>query len=587
MSLFRKKSVDVIIREAAAGLGDGHDGGGEMKKVLTTRDLTFMGIAAIVGAGIFSTIGGASYSGGPAIILLFLFVSVACGFSALCYAEFASMVPVSGSAYTYSYVAFGELIAWIIGWDLLMEYAIGNIAVAISWSDYFTSLINHLQIGSFRPHIPEYLCTDYWTAQAQGSEEARLAWANAPSWGSFKLICDLPAFLITVLITRIIYIGIKESKQSTNAMVILKIGIILLVMVAGAFYVDTKNWHPFMPNGISGVLSGTAAVFFSYIGFDAISTTAEECRNPQRDLPKAMFLSLIICTVIFVAIALVLTGMVSYSKLNVGDPLAYVFGQIKPGSAQVVHTGTFGWVRDHFTSVLAMIISVGAVIATASVLLVFQLGQPRIWMSMSRDGLLPPVFARIHPKYKTPSFSTILTGVVVGVPALFLNLNEVVNLTSVGTLFAFVLVCGGIVKFHNDANRPQSKFKTPYISGRYVVPLLFIISGVLVWTFGKDTAKGFFILTEHVGPVERITLSEKVPYIGFGLVFFATAVLSYANKYSLIPILGFLCCTYLLCESGTTNWERFMLWLFIGLCIYFVYGYRNSRLAKKQQAVQG
>lgn len=564
MNLFRKKSVDIIIKEAAEGLGDGHGGSHEMKKVLTTRDLTFMGIAAIVGAGIFSTIGGASYDGGPGIILLFIFVSIACGFSALCYAEFASMVPVSGSAYTYSYVAFGELLAWIIGWDLLMEYAIGNIAVAISWSDYFTSLVNHIQIGSLKLHIPEYLCTDYWTAKDQLTDEARLAWANAPALGSFKLICDLPAFLITILITRIIYVGIKESKQSTNAMVILKIGIIILVMVAGAFYVNTDNWSPFLPNGLGGVLKGTAAVFFSYIGFDAISTTAEECRNPQRDLPRAMFLSLIICTVIFVAIALVLTGMVSYKTLNVGDPLAYVFGNI--------HTP--------FANSLAMIISVGAVIATASVLLVFQLGQPRIWMTMSRDGLLPPIFSRIHPKYKTPSFSTLLTGVVVGVPALFMNLNEVVKLTSVGTLFAFVLVCGGIVRFHSDPNRPQSKFKTPYISGQWAVPLLFIVAGWLMWTFNNDAVKNTFVIHEHVGPVLRFTLSEKVPYIGFALVFFITAVLSFINKFSLIPILGFLCCTYLLCESGVSNWERFMVWLFAGLCIYFLYGYKHSKLAR-------
>ncbi len=567
MSLFRKKSVDVIIKEAAEGLGDGH-GSGEMKRILTTRDLTFMGIAAIVGAGIFSTIGGASYAGGPGIILLFLFVSVACGFSALCYAEFASMVPVSGSAYTYSYVAFGEIIAWIIGWDLLMEYAIGNIAVAISWSDYFTSLVNHIHIGSYALHVPEYLCTDYWTAKGQASEEARLAWANAPAIGKFKLICDLPAFLITVLITRIIYIGIKESKRSTNAMVVLKLGIIVLVMVAGAFYVDTKNWSPFLPHGIRGVLSGTAAVFFSYIGFDAISTTAEECKNPQRDLPRAMFYSLIICTIVFVAIALVLTGMVSYDKLNVGDPLAFVFGNI----------------QSKFAHTLAIIISVGAVIATASVLLVFQLGQPRIWMSMSRDGLLPPVFAKMHPKYKTPSFSTILTGVVVGVPALFLNLDEVVNLTSVGTLFAFVLVCGGIVKFHNDKNRPQSKFKTPYISGKWAVPVLFIAAAYLLWTFNHESVVNFFTSGDKIGPVMRISVSEKVPYIGFGLLFFITAVLSFINKYSLIPIMGFLCCTYLLSESGTTNWQRFLLWLLVGLSIYFLYGYKNSKLGLKMKA---
>ncbi len=566
MSLFRKKSVEVIIKEAAEGLGDGH-GSGEMKRILTTRDLTFMGIAAIVGAGIFSTIGGASFAGGPGIILLFLFVSVACGFSALCYAEFASMVPVSGSAYTYSYVAFGEIIAWIIGWDLLMEYAIGNIAVAISWSDYFTSLVNHIKIGGYQLHIPEYLCMDYWSAKSHQltSEEAGLAWKNAPSIGNFKLICDLPAFLITVVITRIIYIGIKESKRSTNAMVILKLGIIALVMIAGAFYVDTNNWSPFLPHGINGVLKGTAAVFFSYIGFDAISTTAEECKNPQRDLPRAMFYSLIICTIVFVAIALVLTGMVSYKDLNVGDPLAFVFGNI--------HT--------KFAHTLAIIISVGAVVATASVLLVFQLGQPRIWMSMSRDGLLPPVFAKMHPKYQTPSFSTILTGVVVGVPALFLNLDEVVNLTSVGTLFAFVLVCGGIVKFHNDKNRPASKFKTPYINGKWIVPALFLLAVWLLWQFNHESLMNFFSVNDKIGPVVRITFAEKVPYIGFGLLFFITAVLSFTRKYSLIPILGFLCCTYLLSESGTTNWQRFILWLFIGLAIYFVYGHKHSRLGLK------
>ena len=563
MNLFRRKSVDIILKEASDGLGDGHAAGGDMHKVLTTRDLTFMGIAAIVGAGIFSTIGAASYDGGPGIILLFLFVSVACGFSALCYAEFASMVPVSGSAYTYSYVAFGEIFAWIIGWDLLMEYAIGNIAVAISWSDYFTALVNRIHFGSYYLHIPEYLSTDYWTAKAQLTDEAKLAWANAPAMGSFKLICDLPAFLITVLITRIIYIGIKESKRSTNAMVILKIGIIILVMVAGAFYVDTSNWKPFLPHGIRGVLGGTAAVFFSYIGFDAISTTAEECKNPQRDLPRAMFYSLIICTIIYVIIALVLTGMTSYTNLNVGDPLAFVFSNI----------------HSKFAHYLAIIISVGAVIATASVLLVFQLGQPRIWMSMSRDGLLPPVFAKMHPKYKTPSFSTILTGVVVGVPALFLNLDEVVKLTSVGTLFAFVLVCAGIIRFHGSKNRPESKFKAPYVNGKFIVPALFVITAYLLYHFNGAAMETFFTLRDTTGTV---SLSEKVPYIAFGLVFLGTAVLSFIRNYSLIPVLGFLCCTYLLCESGTTNWQRFLIWLLVGLVIYFLYGINHSRLGKKE-----
>jgi basic amino acid/polyamine antiporter, APA family len=560
--LFRKKTLDHINAEVAEGLIEGHSR--SMKKVLTVRDLTFMGIAAIVGAGIFSTIGKASFDGGPGIILLFLFVSVACGFSAICYAEFASMVPVSGSAYTYSYVAFGELIAWIIGWDLLMEYAIGNIAVAISWSDYFTSLVNSIRIGSFRMHIPEYLATDYWTAKDGLTDAAKLAWANAPLMGSVRFICNLPAFLITVVITWIIYIGIKESRRSTNIMVILKIAIILLVMIAGCFYVNTANWTPFLPNGIGGVLTGTSAVFFSYIGFDAISTTAEECRNPQRDLPKAMFNSLIICTVVYILVALVLTGMTSYKHLNVGDPLAYVFSTM----------------NSKWANWIAGIISISAVIATASVLLVFQLGQPRIWMSMSRDGLLPPIFARLHPKYKTPSFSTILTGLVVGIPALFMNLTVVVDLTSVGTLFAFVLVCGGILKLQNDDNRLQSKFKTPYLNGKWIVPAMLLVAVVLFQKYYPGGFGGYMNFADDKGNVTWDVIRTKVPFFLFGITFIITAVLSFVKNYSIIPVMGFLCCSYLLSESGTTNWERFLIWLVVGLALYFVYGYKHSKIGK-------
>jgi len=562
--IFRKKTLEHINREVAAGCVDGHSS--SMNKVLTTRDLTFMGIAAIVGAGIFSTIGKASFDGGPGIILLFLFVSVACGFSAICYAEFASMVPVSGSAYTYSYVAFGEIIAWIIGWDLLMEYAIGNIAVAISWSDYFCSLVNGIKIGSFHPHVPEYLATDYWTAKDQLTDAAKAAWANAPLLGGVRFICNIPAFLITFVITWVIYIGIKESRRSTNVMVVLKMAIILLVMVAGCFYVNTSNWTPFLPNGIGGVLTGTSAVFFSYIGFDAISTTAEECQNPQRDLPRAMFYSLIICTVVYVLVALVLTGMTSYKHLNVGDPLAYVFATM----------------NSKWANWIAGIISISAVIATASVLLVFQLGQPRIWMSMSRDGLLPPIFARIHPKYKTPSFSTILTGLVVGIPALFLNLSVVVDLTSVGTLFAFVLVCGGILALQNDPNRLQSKFKTPYVNGKYIVPVMLIVAVALFQWLYKGGFGGYMNFADAKGNVTWEVIRGKVPFFLFGITFVVTAVLSYLKNFSLIPVLGFLCCSYLLSESGTTNWERFLVWLVIGLVLYFVYGSRHSKLALKE-----
>jgi len=571
-SVFRRKSLQQIEQEAASGMTDAHNTG--LHKVLGVRDLTLMGIAAVVGAGIFSTIGKASYDGGPGIVFLFLFVSVACGFAAVCYAEFASMVPVSGSAYTYSYVAFGEIIAWMIGWDLLMEYAIGNIAVAISWSDYFTTLLDGLGV-----HLPAWITMDYWTAKDGLTDAAKEAWANAPALGNFKLICDIPAFVVTVIITSIIYIGIKESKRTTNAMVILKMAVILLVIVGGAFFIKPENWHPFMPNGVGGILSGTAAVFFAYIGFDAISTTAEECKNPQRDLPRGMFYSLIMCTVIYVLIALVLTGMVSYTDLNVGDPLAYVFA-----------ANGMDW--------LAGVIAVRAVIATASVLLVFQLGQPRIWMSMSRDGLLPPVFSKIHPKYKTPSFSTILTGFVVGIPALFLNLNVVVELTSVGTLFAFVLVCGGIIRLqqqrkkakhlqgedviteddHTKQHVPVSKFKTPYINAKWIVPALFVTTIVLVAKYYPGGIAGLFDTNgDHSWDAVRL----KVPYILFGGIFFVMALLSFLHSYSLIPVLCFLCCSYLLCESGTSNWERFLLWLLAGLVIYFLYGRKKSKLAQK------
>ena len=313
MSIFRKKSIDKIVQDAAAGLSDGHSTSG-LKKVLGVRDLTFMGIAAVVGAGIFSTIGTAAFHGGPGISLLFVITAITCGFSALCYAEFASRVPIAGSAYTYAYVTFGELIAWIIGWALILEYAIGNIVVAISWSGYFVNLLE-----GFHIHLPGWLSTNFETAQ-QGYEEAvkhlaaggtretfsklaRIGYdaiTNAPMIGSWKVILNIPAFVIVVLITILVYRGITESKKTTNAMVIFKIIIIIFVIVLGSFYVDTSNWTPFMPNGFTGVLAGVSAVFYAYIGFDAISTTAEECKDPQRDLPKGMIYSLLICTVLYI-----------------------------------------------------------------------------------------------------------------------------------------------------------------------------------------------------------------------------------------------------------------------------------------------
>ena len=473
-SLFRKKSVSKLLEDVKSGYGEGEPGhGGELKKVLTTKDLTFMGIAAVIGAGIFSTIGVASFNGGPGVSILFVITAVTCGFSALCYAEFASRIPVSGSAYTYAYASFGELIAWIIGWDLLMEYAIGNIAVAISWSKYFTNLLE-----GFHVHLPAFLTMDYLSAyrgfqqlhnlQHIGSKagadvvQAASAWADAPQIGSLKLIADVPALLIVFIITWLVYIGIRETKRATNAMVVLKIAVVLGVIILGFFYITPANWSPFLPNGFAGVMKGVSGVFFAYIGFDAISTTAEECENPQRDLPRGMIYSLVICTVLYILIALVLTGMVNYKELRVEDPLAFVFARIGLKN-------------------ISYVISISAVIATASVLLIFQMGQPRIWMSMSRDGLLPKAFSRIHPKFHTPSFATIVTGFVVAIPALFLNLTEVTDLTSIGTLFAFVLVCGGVLLLPKDDQANSSKFKIPYVNSKYIIPALFVISLILFW----------------------------------------------------------------------------------------------------------
>ncbi len=564
--LFRTKSITQIQQEAATGLTDAHGTTESLKRVLGVRDLTLLGVAAVIGAGIFSSIGKASADGGPGVVFLYIFTALACGFAALCYAEFASTVPVSGSAYTYSYVAFGELFAWIIGWDLLMEYAIGNIAVAISWSDYFTHLLDKVNL-----HIPDWLTMDFSTASTgfgvasagleSGTSIAALdpsvlsqydAWVNAPQIFGLRLIIDLPALLIVALITWVVYIGIKESRAANNTLVILKLLVVVFVIALGAWYVNPENWSPFTPTGFAGIMKGVSAVFFAYIGFDAISTTAEECKDPQRDLPRGMIYSLIICTILYVLLALVLTGMVHYTELNVGDPLAMVFDRVGLGF-------------------ISAIVAVSAIVATASVLLVFQLGQPRIWMAMSRDGLLPKVFSHIHPKYKTPSFSTILTGFVVAVPALFLNLEVVLALTSIGTLFAFVLVCAGILVLQQKTNRPPSRFRVPYIPGQYVFPLMVLVSIVLILVYIPEHFTGLLTL-------------EGVPMLIFWIVAIVVAIMAYVKRFSLIPVLGLISCFYLMAQESYTNWLRFLIWLLAGLVVYFLYGIRNSKLRKRQEA---
>jgi amino acid transporter len=577
--LFRKKSIQTILNDAESGLSDaeGHHTG--LKRVLGVRDLTFLGIAAVIGTGVFTAIGSASFKGGPAVILLFAFTAIACSFAAYCYAEFASTIPVSGSAYTYSYVSFGEIFAWIIGWDLLMEYAIGNIAVAISWSQYFVRVL-----AGFKIHVPEWMTMDFSTAHSgyndamtaiskgtslnsidPGLQNAYNAWAHAPMLGNFHLVMNIPALLITALITYIVYVGIRESKKANNIMVMIKLAVILLVIVAGAFYVNPGNWGNFMPNGFTGVMSSVSAVFFAYIGFDAISTTAEECKDPKRDLPRAMFYTLFICTALYIVLVLVITGMTHYTKLNVADPLAFVFQDQ----------------NSRVSNFLSGIISVSAIIVIASVLLVYQLGQPRIWMSMSRDGLLPPIFARIHPKYKTPSFSTILTGLMVGLPALFLNLDVMIALTSIGTLFAFVLVCGGVLILQNQKNRPESKFKVPYINSKFIIPALFILVVVLISIYTPEHFKNVFTNSIHLSSDKWsfIYLGEGFPMLIFWIVALVVTIFSFLKNFSLIPVLGLLSCFYLMAQESHTNWLRFIIWLVVGLSIYFTYGRWKSKLA--------
>jgi amino acid transporter len=638
-NLFRKKSVKDAI--SAAQHEEIHGSGG-LHKNLGVRDLTSLGIAAIIGAGIFSTIGSASFNGGPAVVFLFIFTAMACGFAAFAYAEFASMLPVSGSAYTYSYVAFGELIAWIIGWALVMEYAVGNITVAVSWSGYFTSLC-----ASAGWHIPEWATIDYVSARdgyetamaalkggqtetdfSQSQREAYLAWQSAPKLGALRLILDIPAIIMSILITALVYIGMKESKTAGNLMVILKLIVVIMVIVVGAGYVNVENWHPFAPNGFGGVMAGVSSVFFAYIGFDALSTTAEECKNPQRDLPRAMVYSIIICTILYIIIALVLTGMVNYKELDVNDPLAYVFEKIN-----------LKWFSG--------IIAVSAVVAMAGVFLVFQLGQPRIWMTMSRDGLLPKRFSYIHPKYRTPTFATVITGLFVVVPMLFIPSDTVLDLCSMGTLFAFVLVCGGVLKLQVQPDAPRGKFRTPYLNAKWIFPLVLVATSALLFTKYEDDTMAWLsnqkemfspnhilqhipeaqipaiqgMLTERDSSgmaaasgvlanylealssdayrqtIESLPLEEsakyesgwalfqhKIPMWLFIFTCLTLAWLAFKHNLSLIPILGLVSCFYMMAQIPAKSWAGFFIWLAAGLVIYFSYGYANSKLAagKKQ-----
>ena len=433
--------------------------GHRLKRVLGPWNIVALGVGAIIGAGIFATIGTAAAGdahrpgAGPALMLSFVLTAVVCAFTALCYAEFASMVPVAGSAYTYSYGTLGELVAWIIGWDLILEYAIGNVAVAISWANYFNTFLE-----GFGIRLPDWLTIDFTTARDRMPQVV----ASAPHVFGVPIVFNILAFAIVAVITVVLVWGIRESANFNFWMVAIKLVVLGFFVFVSFHYVKPVHWRPFAPNGFSGVAAGAAIVFFAYIGFDAVSTTAEEARNPKRDMPFGIIGSLVICTIIYAVIAAVFTGMIPYDALR----KTLATEQAEPLTLAMKFVSMPGW--------MVGIVAFGSVVAHTAVLLVFQLGQPRIFFAMARDGLLPKSFAKVHPKFRTPHVTTILTGVFVGVTAMFTSLDEMVNLTNIGTLFAFILICLGIIVLrYKDPDR-ERPFRVPF--GPFLLPVLGILS---------------------------------------------------------------------------------------------------------------
>jgi APA family basic amino acid/polyamine antiporter len=488
--LFTRKPISELLVEGEHGL----------KRVLGPGDLVMLAIGAVIGAGIFSSIGTAAageihpngdvvrYGAGPALVLSFVLLGVVCGLAALCYAELASMIPQAGSAYAYSYATLGELIAWIIGWDLILEYAVGNIAVAIAWSGYFTSLLSGLGIV-----LPDWLTHGYRTALLSSDPAVHGLLQSAPRIAGIPVLLNVPAAAIVLLITWLLYIGVRESVRANNVMVVVKLLVLALFVVLGGMHIDTANYQPFAPNGWRGIHQGAAIVFFAYIGFDAISTAAEETRDPQRNMPRGILAGLAICTLIYVIVGLVATGLVPYQQLKAADPLARAL--------EVAGLPTASW-----------IVAFGAVVSLSAVLLVFQYGQPRIFYAMARDGLLPAWASRIHPKYRTPHITTLVTGVIVALGALVMDENEIYDLTNIGTLSAFAIVCVGVLVLRvKEPDRPR-----PF----------------------------------------RIAFVWPVALSGAGA------------------------CLYVMSGLPRSAWERFGLWLLLGLAIYFVYGHRHSRLRR-------
>jgi basic amino acid/polyamine antiporter, APA family len=490
MHLFRRKAIGDLLAEG--------DAAHSLKRALGAGDLIMLAIGAVIGAGIFGAIGTAAagqvdsagnvirYGAGPALIFSFLLLGGACALAGLCYAELASMIPQAGSAYAYAYATLGELVAWIIGWDLILEYAVGNVAVAISWGDYFNTLMR-----GFGAELPVWLTTGYRTALLSPVPEVHGLLETAPRLIGVPILINVPAFAIVMFITWLLLRGVRESARANNIMVVIKLAVLGLFVVVGATHVNPDNYTPFAPNGFTGIHQGAAIVFFAYIGFDAISTAAEETRNPQRNLPIGILGGLAVCTVIYVVIGAVLTGMVPYTELAVADPLARALG--------LAGFTTVGW-----------IVALGAAVSMTAVLLVFQYGQPRIFFAMARDGLLPPWAARVHPVHRIPHITTLITGLAVAFAALIGDAAETYDLTNIGTLFAFAIVCAGVLVLrYTDPDRPRP-FRVPF-----------------VWP---------------------------------------------------VALLGAAGCVFIMRGLPRQAWERFGIWLAIGLALYFVYGYRNSRI---------
>ncbi|MFN2477504.1 MAG: amino acid permease [Chthoniobacterales bacterium] len=491
-SLFSRKPIAELLAE-----GENPQG---LRRVLGAGDLIMLAIGAVIGAGIFSSIGTAAagetlangqvvrLGAGPALILSFVLLGVVCGLAALCYAELAAMIPQAGSAYAYSYATLGELVAWIIGWDLILEYAVGNIAVAIAWSGYFTSLLSGFGIV-----LPEYLTHGYRTALLSSDPAVHALLQTAPRIAGVPVLLNVPAFCIVALITWLLYLGVRESARANNIMVVVKLLVLALFIGVGVMHVDMANYKPFAPNGWAGIHQGAAIVFFAYIGFDAISTAAEETKNPQRNMPIGILAGLGICTLIYVIVGAVATGIVPFTQLKSADPLARAL--------ELAGLPTASW-----------IVAFGAVVSLTAVLLVFQYGQPRIFFAMARDGLLPRWAAKVHPKYRTPHVTTVLTGIAVACGALVADENEIYDLTNIGTLSAFAIVCVGVLVLRfSDRTRPR-----PF----------------------------------------------RVPALPF------------------VSVAGAAACLYVMKGLPTHAWERFGIWLALGLAVYFLYGYRNSTLRR-------